>query len=492
MRKSPFTYQFLVCLVSFVILGGTGRSSLAADPTPDWLTDIVRVSIMGHSSLHEIVVTPRAAAVELQADGRSWQVPADEPIHIRRDGLLMELKVSGERFSAASIAIEGAPQGAFDVGLDPSSAVRTYTGSLDITLDASDGDLRMVNRVPLEDYVASVIGSEYGLNDIEGTKAMAVVARTYALYALSQDRDLHDSERSQVYEGLQKANAATRNAAFSTAGQVLMYDGQLIEAVYSASNGGRTASNESAWGSTPLPYFQSRKDPWDQKVSPHASWSWDVDAKKLEEALSRAFNTDVRGIKVTETARDGRVTEVRLDARRGSKTISGSAFRAVVARSFGAMTLRSSYFDLKSGKKRYSFDGRGFGHGVGLSQWGAHGMALDGRSYADILNFYYPGARIEETVQQGDIPATVAEAFPSVESDDATANAEDVTSSGKDPETVASAEAVTEEEIERRKSIEIAQAERDNSAIITALSIWGKNRKASRSSSRKPSGRSGW
>lgn len=365
----------------------------------DFRTDEVRVAIMDHLDLDGVAITPRASGITLHADGRSFRVRADELIRFERDGQRVVARFDREKVKASHIRLEMTDAGAFDVDGGSSPYLRTYTGNLDVSPKSGGNGISIINRVPIEDYVASVVGAEYGLNDREGAKAMAVVARTYALHALKQNSQLLDSERSQVYKGLQKANAAAHAAASSTAGQVLTYKGDLIEAVYSSSNGGRTASNASVWGTHPLPYLQSRKDPYDAKKSPHASWTWEMDAGKMEKALERAFGRSVKEVRVTETAKDGRVLTVALKGRDGTREVSGSSFRAALARAFGAMTVKSSYFKLDAKRNRYVFEGRGFGHGVGLSQWGAHAMALDGRSYDEILDFYYDGTRLESIPQ---------------------------------------------------------------------------------------------
>ena len=406
--ESTYRTSGLSALLVALLLSLLVPASAVASPSPDWaaLPDEVRVSIFGHASLDDVQVTPRAESIQLIADGRAMEIPVNVTVFMSRANERIEIHFGSESLSAREVTLKGSPSGAFDVRIRSGSDTRTYTGSLEVSVEHDD--LRLVNLVPIEDYVASVVGSEYGLDDEEGTKAMAIVARTYALFALQQNRDLHDSERSQVYQGLQKANARARAAARATAGQVLTHDGRLIEAVYSASNGGRTASNESAWGSSELPYFRSRKDPWDARVSPHASWTWEVSEKDLEQAASRAFGMDVRNIRIRETAKDGRVVEVRLEGRGTDKTISGSSFRAAMARTFGAMTLKSAYFDMSSKRNRYVFKGHGFGHGVGMSQWGAHGMARAGHGYQEILDFYYRGTDIETMPGAEAIPATIA------------------------------------------------------------------------------------
>ena len=402
MARLKSTYRaFLLLFVASMIGMNAVHASVTTNRVglDDFRTDEVRVAIMDHLNLEGVAITPRASGITLFADERSFRVPADELIWFERDGARVVARFDRERVKAEHIRLEMDGAGAFDVDGGSSPYKRTYTGSLDLSVKSGSKGIAIVNRVPIEDYVASVVGAEYGLNDIEGAKAMAVVARTYALHALKQNSDLLDSERSQVYKGLQKANAAARAAASATAGQVLTFRGDIIEAVYSSSNGGRTASNASVWGTNPIPYLKSRKDPYDAQKSPHASWTWEMDEEKVEKALSRVYGRSVKDIRVTKTAKDGRVLSVELKGRDGSREISGSAFRATLARAFGAMTVKSSYFKLNEKRDRYVFEGRGFGHGVGLSQWGAHAMALEGRSYDEILDFYYDGTRLEAIPQ---------------------------------------------------------------------------------------------
>ena len=359
-------------------------------------TDAIRVTVMNHLSLEKVRITPRAVGLSLRSEATSWSAEEGEAVYLENRGAFIDVRIGSERFEVTALVLEPEGPGAMEVVSVGSSDERTYTGSLEAVPKKDGAGMTLVNLVPLEDYVASVVGSEYGLDDIEGAKAMAVVARTYALNALQQQRPLFDSDRSQVYLGLQRATAATRLAAAATAGEVLIWNGSMIDAVYSASNGGRTASNESIWATSALPYLTSRKDPFDAQVSPHASWQFEIDEKRLEQTISKTFGIETQTIRVDARAPDGRVTRVLLKGKKGSKTVSGSAFRAALARSFGAMSVKSTYFEMKEKRRRYVFEGQGFGHGVGLSQWGAHGMARAGRSYQDILAFYYRDTQLAQ------------------------------------------------------------------------------------------------
>jgi stage II sporulation protein D len=269
---------------------------------------------------------------------------------------------------------------------------RTYTGTLHFSPAPTDG-LLLVNHVPLEDYVASVVASEYGLEDDAGAKAMAIVARTYGLFATQKfgpNVDHADGTLSQVYEGADVVTTRARRATESTRGQVLTYDGRPIQAVYFSSSGGHTADNEDVWDAEePLPYLRGRPDPYDD-ASPHHTWEATVSRPALLRALTRTRGRSVEGFTLGERLAHGRLKTMNVLHSDGSRhTMNANAFRLAVNRRLEEEPLKSTWFDARREGDTYVFEGRGFGHGVGLSQWGAHAMATDGQSYREILNYYY-------------------------------------------------------------------------------------------------------
>ena len=356
----------------------------------------VSINVMYHVAHASLNIESKYGSVRISSDRESLLVNAGEQISLLVRNGQVEAHVSGQRIRGQVIELTASPGS--PIRLDSGSESRDYAGSLFVAY--ASGSLKVVNRVPLEDYVASVVGSEYGFDDLEGSKAMAIVARTYALHAIQNGKELYDSERFQVYHGLSHATSIARQAALETAGLVLSYNNELIEAVYSASNGGMTASKTSVWGTRALPYLKAQKDPYDTK-SPYANWDWKVDSKQLFNALSSEFGVSVKDIKVGRPGADGRVENVELKSSNGSKSVSGSAFRAAIARRFGAKSLRSTYFSVNERRGTYTFSGQGFGHGVGLSHWGAHFMSRDGRSFSQILDFYYSNTQVEHLPGSG-------------------------------------------------------------------------------------------
>jgi stage II sporulation protein D len=269
-----------------------------------------------------------------------------------------------------------------------------YPGT--IRLDVREDALRCINAAPMADYVASVVTHEYGFDDVAGNKAMAVLARTYAVRTLQQARsaeyDLVDHIGAQVYRGVADLNPMAVEATRATQGQILTYRGRPVEAVYFASSGGHTANNDAVWEARPLPYLRGKPDPFDA-VAPYQDWRALVPRDRLLRILSDTYGTPVEGFLLHGRSDDGRVEKIKLLGPQ-ERVISSNAFRLLVNRHFGETRLRSTFFDARRAGDRYVFKGKGYGHGVGLSQWGAHAMAEEGYDYRDILAFYYDGVAL--------------------------------------------------------------------------------------------------
>ena len=244
----------------------------------------------------------------------------------------------------------------------------------------------LVNVLPLEDYVAAVLGGEMPVSfPIEALKAQAVAARTYALSkkleALSEPVHLGSSVLAQVYGGLNRENPRTRAATQATAGQVLTWELAPIEAYFHSSCEGRTETGLAALGRD-LPYLRSVD--CNCKPGPNTRWTLELTSDQLE----RAFGT--RGeLKITGRTPSGRVRRIEL----GSRAMSGVEFR----QRLGYEQVRSLAFEVAAdGRGGARLTGRGYGHGAGLSQWGAHAMAEDGKDYRAILAHFYPDTELQQ------------------------------------------------------------------------------------------------
>ena len=323
---------------------------------------------------------------------------------------------------------------------------RAFRGTFDIALD-DENDMIVVNEVPTADYLASVIGSEEPSSwEPEALAAQAIAARTYLVTHLGKHGayDLEGDTRDQQYDGVGGEASSTIKAVGRTSGVIATYGGRAIEALYSANAGGITEDSENVYASA-LPYLRSVPSPADEVASAsswgHTSWQWtrEFTAPQLRDYLAvRGFNVgDVQRIEITATSNTGRVTGARVVGSTGSRDIGKDQSR----RYFGLMStlftvalhpadetelvpytntdrLRALqlldatvdapvYTRVVSADRelldlhvvgwiyrlpaRFIFTGKGFGHGVGMSQWGAQGMALRGASSTEILTHYYSG-----------------------------------------------------------------------------------------------------
>lgn len=262
---------------------------------------------------------------------------------------------------------------------------RWYRGETQLVNDGSD--LTVINRVELEDYLYSVVGGEMPTSwPIEALKAQAVAARSYALHESNRSGnrlyDLESTTASQVYKGIKSETRSTHEAVNSTEGQVLTYGGKPILAVFHSSSGGQTENVEDVW-SRPLPYLKSVVD-YDQ-TAPVFQWQKVLSGREIGYRLGNVGT--VRSIIPQQVTPQGRIKRLQVVGDQGSQTISGQAFRS-------ALDLRSTLFQINGNRQRFVISGRGFGHGIGLSQWGANYLATQGANYRQILGHYYQNVKL--------------------------------------------------------------------------------------------------
>ncbi|AFY65312.1 SpoIID/LytB domain-containing protein [Geitlerinema sp. PCC 7407] len=261
-----------------------------------------------------------------------------------------------------------------------------------VLLVPSSGGLTAVNYVDLEHYLYSVLGSEMSPSwPLEALKAQAVAARSYALYqrktAGNTVFDVGDTQSWQVYEGVSKEAPSTVAAVSGTAGQVLTYNGQIIEAVFHSSSGGYTANVEDVW-SEPRQYLRAVQDFDNIPENKNAQWEVAFSDAELGNLISGVGTVlDIAPVRQTP---EGRMVSVRVRGTGGERTLSGSALRQ-------ALGLKSTRFSVAAGSDRtkaasgsvFVFRGGGWGHGIGMSQWGAYNLAKQGKDYQTILSHYY-------------------------------------------------------------------------------------------------------
>jgi len=256
----------------------------------------------------------------------------------------------------------------------------------------------VVNVVDLEAYLASVVSREMPPSwPPAALQTQAICARTYVLQRSDPRRsyDLVPSELDQVYDGVAGETPGGAAAVAATAGGVLKYGVEFARVAYSSCCGGHTESAADAWGNQSLPYLSGVVCPWCQD-SPNYRWSRTLgfDAMAARFAASLPPAGALQDLRVTGRDASGRARAFELVTSAGDAIVSGSTFRQTI----GARVLPSL---LVTGLARSPegdgvvVDGGGLGHGVGLCQWGARGMALSGAGAGQIAAFYFPGTIVD-------------------------------------------------------------------------------------------------
>ena len=252
-------------------------------------------------------------------------------------------------------------------------------------------------EVPAEKYVAGVVAGESStFRSEEARKAMAVAARTYA--ARTRGRHASDGFDFCTTTHCQRAELAAiapeaLRAVQATEGELLWFEGKPAFSVYSRNCGGQTAAVSDLWPDIEAPYLLSHFDPYCTRHGA-ASWSWTVTPGEIAFALRGSqlnVPSKLERIVVTERTASHRARTLELGGPDASVALSAGSFRLATGRMLGWNKLRSDQYEIESASNQICFRGRGEGHGIGLCQDGAEEMGLEGRTYREILAFYYPG-----------------------------------------------------------------------------------------------------
>ncbi|MDR2708438.1 MAG: SpoIID/LytB domain-containing protein [Elusimicrobiota bacterium] len=268
-----------------------------------------------------------------------------------------------------------------------------YHGSFEI-LRAKSG-VTVVNIIDLEEYVKGVVPKEAMPNwKLEALKTQAVISRSWAIANLDKHKndgfDICADPHCQVYGGADVETPNTDEAVKQTRGQVLIFDGKIANAYYFSNSGGFTEDPNYVWGHTKTPpYLKAKKDPY-SKNEPNFNWEFSIGM----DALRNKFNLGkISSIKPQGKTASGAPREIVIKHSKGTKTITPVQLRTTL----GQTKIKSAFItSIQQSGTNFIFKGNGFGHRVGLSQWGAKAMAELGKNYKSILHFYYPGTKIEQ------------------------------------------------------------------------------------------------
>ena len=262
----------------------------------------------------------------------------------------------------------------------------------------------VVNQVELEEYVCGVLAGEISPSwPLEALKAMAVCARTFAANKIMANFNnyyhLTGEVRDQVYRAGLWQNESFTRAVTETQGEVLTYAENIAQVYYCASSGGYTASSASVWGSD-FPYLKASADPYSTE-DPYNSWTLVLNSVDFLQALN--LSGTLKNVEVVRRDESNRVKTLKVSTANQDYFIdinikSDNPKRKPLREVLGNNQLRSTFFEVRMENERVVFTGSGWGHGVGLSQWGAKKMAEQGYTYDQILKFYFPGTIMGEVV----------------------------------------------------------------------------------------------
>lgn len=355
----------------------------------------VRVLIL-ESTPHLTLSSPTPLKLSgcLPSPDPRWYAPY-EKIHISVDP--EGLKIEGQRV----ICHRG-----LSAETDLSSHIqlndRCYRGRVEVYRENGKGGLLAINVVDIEEYLRGVIREEISPEwPLEALKAQAVVARTFALRQFLDNPQelfhLRSTTDSQLYAGRQAEDHRSDLAVEETAGLVLAFQGKTIPAFYHAACGGHTEDAADVWSynhaslqGVPCAYC---------KFYPVYSWQASLKSREIRQSLARwGYQAgEVEAITPLLRSKTHRILQLEIKHTLGRMLMEGKRLRQIL----GYDRIRSTNFSVRRENGSFTFSGRGWGHGVGLCQWGAKGMADRAFRYEMILEHYYPGtrlSRIEETL----------------------------------------------------------------------------------------------
>jgi len=294
------------------------------------------------------------------------------------------------------LAFDGSPAQASMLALRPDGGTfrlgsRSYRGSL-LVEARPDGVIVATNTLPPEEYLRSVVGVEMYSNwPLNALMAQAVAARTYLYYTAATKGTL--TLLDMAYRGVEGENPDADLAVELTRGIVMTYAGRLFPAYFSSTCGGHTADGAKVFPpppGAPAPGAPLLGVPchW-CRASPAYQWRVEIPAARIAEALKDRSIASVTSIEPQGTGLDGYAKTVLIN---GTLQMDANAFRLAL----GPGELKSTRFTVTREGDRFVFNGRGYGHGVGLCQWGAYGMARDGKDWQEILRYYYVGAVLQD------------------------------------------------------------------------------------------------
>ena len=393
--------------------GGAGNVPVVKGAYKSGANQLVRISLAG-SADSRLSATGEWALLPPGSNSPVARFQQGQELTVTRDGVTLVL--------SPRVGIETVKERAIARPLSAGSFVtwngKRYRG--DLLIVATDTGLLVVNELPMDEYLRGVVPLEIGNRttvEMAAVQAQAVAARTYAYKHLNTARsfDMFSTVQDQVYGGVDAEKPQSDNAITTTADIVVLYNGQPITTPYHSTCGGSTSAVSEVWYDQPdQPYLRPVSDriPGTNNFycdpSPRFSWTQSYDGAGLRAVMEKylaAYTHAPKGnlgritdVKEQGRTPSGRVAALTIQTESGSYTLKGNDIRFVLRDPKGAI-LNSTLFSLTASRSDgevsgLTLDGRGYGHGIGMCQWGAIGRARAGQDFRTILETYYPGTTI--------------------------------------------------------------------------------------------------
>jgi stage II sporulation protein D (peptidoglycan lytic transglycosylase) len=400
-------------------------AALVAIASPSRFRETPRPLVQKSETLIRVLLSARASGARVSSPSGFNLLSAGGSLMARGDaGAAWRIEHEGRRVRAvrpdgvptvwSEGSIRAQPVGSALLSLDGSP----YRGEL--VFAGSDSGLAEINTLSIEDYLLGVVPLEMGerpTGDSAAVQAQAVTARSYAYIHLSPSRpyDVTSGVLDQLYGGVAAESAVGSQAVESTRWLVLTYAGRVVNAPYHSACGGSTAAASEIWRTNDEPYLRAVSDriPGTNRFycdgAPRFTWTRTLDAATLNAAVAQYLATyvsvpgkkpgAVREVSIASHTPSGRVGTLTVSTERGNFVLRGNDIRFVL-RKPGGEILESTYFSVATAPApdgslaRLTLHGMGYGHGVGMCQWGAIGRARAGQDFREILQAYYPGTTI--------------------------------------------------------------------------------------------------
>ena len=410
MRTKIFGISFIICAVISILLTGCVGEPEGIEPVVTQNPPGYQIRVLLYDSVKKIFFKIDDEYQIISCDTSEISKAAETPKEIEITVDSNAVKMGQQQFNTRRLVIQ--PQNSQPFAINH----QKYRGELEIVTNPDNKTLMVINNVPMEAYLAGVVASEMpSYWETEALKAQAIAARTYCLYIKSKfgrnrSWDVRATQANQVYRGVRAETLRTNNAVNSTFGMVLCCEQESgcepFGTYYSSVCGGHTENSKNVFGDKFEP-LKGVNCPYCRESTKTSLFYWpDIkyDKKTVTKNILGRYPSlkELGTINKIEAVKESkynsnltRITSVKLTGSTGKTGFLRAEDLRLAIDSSGAK-IQSTCCSIVSLEKEFLFvAGKGFGHGVGLCQYGAREMARQGKTAEQILNFYYPGSRIK-------------------------------------------------------------------------------------------------